>query len=161
MALALATRVGLTLGVREAFMYKGRRDDRKRLTEWAKHRAEELKRSLVILESGDKIKANSIPLKDDTGVVLVCHAFEYQDDLGVAWEEVMRVAGSASNMFVAFIPKQSFVAWLHPGAKYILDTAPPATPVMRAREIGKSYPMIACQGERKPFCAFGSRVYGS
>lgn len=161
MSLALPTRVGLMMGVREGFMWKARREDYKRLLAWAQHRAEELHRDLVILERGDKIFAKSIPAKDDSSVVLVAYAFEYVQDLGEAWEEVERVAGSASNMFVAHFSKQSLIAWLRPGARYVIDSAPPTTPMLSARKTGHEYPVLVCQDKKRPFCVWGSRPYGS
>lgn len=164
MALPLVARVGLMAVFREGMMWKGRNADQKRLTEWAEHRAEETGRKLVVLERGDDIHAGSIPVPDDSAVVLVLYAFEYVKSLPAAWNEVLRAAGSVSNVFVAFVPKASFLAWFRPGANYVLDAAPPSTHTMAAREVWRKYPTehtIACQGKTRPFCFYGKKPYGS
>ncbi len=173
MPLALATRVGLMAAVREGMMWKGRRADTKRLTDWATHRAEELHRPLITLERSDalapgSISKGSIPAADDSAVVLVLYAFEYVQSLPAAWEEVERVAGSVSNIFIAFMPKASFLAWLHPlhRPRYVLEAAPPTTHTMSARGTGKPYPTehtasCAVSESKRPFCLYGSRPYGS
>jgi ubiquinone/menaquinone biosynthesis C-methylase UbiE len=161
MALSTAARVGLMTGFREAMMWKSRKEDTQRLTEWANHRAQETSRTLVVLEKGDKIQTGSIPLPDDSGVILVLYALEYVPSMDQAMGEIFRVAGSASNLFVAHMNKQSFLAWLHPGARYVIASAPPATPNVQARRTGTEYPVLDCRPNTKPFCIAGLKPYGA
>lgn len=161
MALPTIARVGLMAAVREAMMWKGRSADQKRLTEWAEHRAKETGRQLVVVERGDPLTPGSIPAPDDSSVVLVLYAFEYVKNLGTAWEEVLRAAGSSSNIFVAFMPKASLLAWARPGVRYVLEAAPPTTHTMAAKQIGQYPQRITCSDKKRPFCVYGMRPYGS
>lgn len=66
-----------------------------------------------------------VNLADDSGVVFVSCVFEYIEDLPAAWAEVMRIAGTAENVFVVKVQPGTLSSILVPGAKWTIVSAPP------------------------------------
>jgi len=197
LAIPFAVQVGFSLVAREVGMWMARVADRKRLYEWAQHRAKELGRPLVVVGNpkggmthmgygtgdlcidltgcptappgksvqADITKPNSIPMVDDSAVVFVSCVFEYVKDIEAAWKEVMRVAGSSSNVFICHVPKQSFTAWLYPGARWVIESAPPYTPTMNYKSVSTEIPMRKDLEKQKKikywYGAAGYKPYGS
>jgi hypothetical protein len=89
----------------------------------------------------DITKPGSIPVADDSSVIFVSCVLEYVKDMEKAWNEIIRAAGSPSNVFICHVPKASFTAWLYPGARYVIDSAPPYTPTISYKSTSSEMPV--------------------
>jgi hypothetical protein len=74
----------------------------------------------------DLTKRYGIPVADASVVVFVSYVLEYVDDLEAAWDEIVRAAGSPDAIFVAHVqPWSRLTSLFYPGARYIIERAPP------------------------------------
>lgn len=128
-------RVGLMMLVQEGLRWKGRKQERERMYESAAYRANELGRPLLLI--GDdgiphqNLRVGAIEVPNNTCVVYCCYCLEKVDDIDDAWSEVMRVAGSPSNIFVSHL--NGGIAALAPDIKWKIESAPPLTPALNYR----------------------------
>lgn len=75
-------------------------------------------------------------LPDDSRVVFVSCVLEYVDDFSSAWREIVRVAGSKENVFVATVQPWSLTSTLYPGANWKLhDVSTDGRPTYVASEV--------------------------
>lgn len=58
---------------------------------------------------------------DNTAVVFVSCVLEYVSDPAAVWAEIMRMAGTADNVFMVTVRPTSATAALYPGARFIID----------------------------------------
>jgi hypothetical protein len=137
---ATIARVGFSLALREGMMHRTRAQERERMYECACHRANETRRPLVTIEGDCDCHVGCKEYADDSCVILVCYSLETlpeKDDQGQpglesAWREIMRVAGSSSNIFVAH-HKGSLVSMVHPSMNWKIESAPPLSPGLAYR----------------------------
>jgi len=160
MPLSLTARVGISLALREGMMFHSRQKEKERMHECAAHRVGELKRPLVVIgEHGidpAELHVGCGGYKDDSCVVLVLYGLETVPEVGEngqpgieeAWAEIVRVAGSSSNIFVTH-HKGSLVAALDPSVNWKIESAPPMSPGLayRARKKFK-VPLISVKAYR-------------
>lgn len=59
----------------------------------------------------------------NSAVVFVSCVLEYTPDPQAGWQEILRMAGSPDNVFMADVQPLSATAVLYPGAKYIVQRA--------------------------------------
>jgi len=79
-----------------------------------------------------------IPLPTDSSVVFVSCVLEYVADPQATWAEILRVAGSPDNVFLARVQPWTLTAALYPGARWTIerrDGAIDQTPVTDGRKI--------------------------
>ena len=149
----------------EAVSYAGRYSQRKALYDVARQRAQELGRTLVVIGDPDggvthggygcgdvcididdckrcenHIKADitkgpieAIP--SGSAVVFVSCVLEYVEKYDEAWQEIIRMAGSDSNVFVVYAQPWTLTASLYPGAKQTISTSGDVTHVSAGRKI--------------------------
>ncbi len=82
-------------------------------------------------------------VKDDSAVVFVSCVLEYVDDIQAAWAEIVRMAGSPSNIFIVTVEPWSLTARLYPGAKWVIDKAPPEGTELVYRPVSTESKVIA------------------
>jgi hypothetical protein len=63
-------------------------------------------------------------ISSDSRVVFVSCVLEYVNNFDAAWDEIMRIAGSTDNVFVASVQPYSFTAALYPNANWTLHPVP-------------------------------------
>lgn len=63
-------------------------------------------------------------MRDRSHVIYVSCTLEYVDDLPSVIRHLERVSGG--RVFVVRVPPGNATFWLHPGAKWVLDSAPPS-----------------------------------
>lgn len=156
MAIPLVARIAIMVLFREGLSHLGKGQEREQMLHCARHRASELKRPLVIIDSysadeggalvsgccpsdqvdtrSDLMNEGDIPVANDSSVVLCSFSLEYMPDIRKAWKEIMRVAGSPSNVFVAHAKKSLFNR-----RKWIIESAPPFSPDLRFSEMSRPY----------------------
>lgn len=61
---------------------------------------------------------------DDSAIVFVSCVLEYVEDIGAASQEILRMAGSTENVFVATVQPWTMTSILYPGARWKLHAAP-------------------------------------
>lgn len=61
-----------------------------------------------------------LPFADNSAVVAVFCVLEYVNDLNAAMREILRVAGSADNLFIVSVEPWTLTAYLYPGARRTL-----------------------------------------
>lgn len=67
------------------------------------------------------ITAGPVPgIANDSAVVFVSCVLEYVEPFDAAWNEIMRMAGSSDNVFVAVVQPWTLTAALYPGARQVL-----------------------------------------
>lgn len=59
-------------------------------------------------------------IADDSRVVFVSCVLEYTSDFEAAWRQIVRIAGSPDNVFLARVQPWTLTAALYPGAHYTL-----------------------------------------
>ena len=157
MAIPLVARIAIMVLFREGMSHLGRGQEREQMLYCASHRANELQRPLVIIESyvsdeggalvtgccpsdqpgtrSDLMHTGDIPAGDNSSVVFCSFSLEYVPDIRRAWKEVMRVAGSPSNVFVAYAKKSLFGR----GRKWVIESAPPLSPELKFDAVSRPY----------------------
>lgn len=158
MAIPLAARIVIMVLFQEGLKHLGKGKEREQMLQCAQYRANELQRPLVLIEShdtksgeaivsgccpsnqvatrSDLTTEGSIPVANDSAVVLCCHCLEHVPDIHSAWKEIMRVAGSPSNVFVAHQRK----SLLSRNRKWIIESAPPVSPDLMFAPVSRPYP---------------------
>jgi len=70
-------------------------------------------------------------LPANSRVIFVSCVLSYVDDIEAVKRELFRVAGSPENLFVAHVEPTSLTAWIYPGSRRRILSAPPETPDIR------------------------------
>ena len=60
-------------------------------------------------------------VKNNSAVVYVSCVLEYVSDYQLAWDEIIRMAGSVDNVFVVTVQSWTLTAALYPGARQTLE----------------------------------------
>jgi hypothetical protein len=147
-------RVGLSLAFREGMMHRSRNQEKERMYECACHRANETQRPLITIEWQQYTHVGCQEYDDNSCVVLVCYSLETLPEkdedgnpgLESAWREIMRVAGSSSNIFVAH-HRGSLVSMVHPSMNWKIESAPPLSPGLAYRS-RKKIPFVGIKRYR-------------
>jgi hypothetical protein len=118
------------IGMQEVGKWKIRAQEKERMYETAAYRANELKRPLVIIgEDGvhpSEVRVGSMGTPDDSCVVFCCYSLEKAPDIEESWKEIVRIAGSPSNIFVAHL--KGGLASMSPDVLWDIESAPPIAP---------------------------------
>jgi len=62
-----------------------------------------------------------LPFADDSAVVFVSCVLEYVSDASLAWQQILRVAGTPENIFVATVQPWTATAVFYPGARRTVE----------------------------------------
>jgi hypothetical protein len=100
--------------------------------------------SCPVFYSADITKTPSAPIADNSAVVFVSCVFEYVDDDIAAWHEVLRMAGSIDNLYLAAVQPWTLTATLYPGAKHAILQAD--SEVYRSMRISSTRKTVALLG---------------
>lgn len=76
-----------------------------------------------------------LPFEPDSHVVFVSCVLEYVQDYNAAMSEIVRVAGSPDDLFVASVQPWTLTAALHPGARWTVQPDLGAEPVSTRRKV--------------------------
>lgn len=71
-------------------------------------------------------------IPNDTAVVFVSCVFEYVSDPFAAWNEVVRMAGTADNVFMVNVQPWTLTSVFYPGARWAIHGQPPKAPGLEA-----------------------------
>ena len=82
----------------------------------------------------DITKGNS-PVLSDSAVVYVACVLEYVDKPKAAWAEVLRMAGSPDNVYMAVVQPWTLTAALYPGARQTVTETGRSAPVSMCRKV--------------------------
>jgi hypothetical protein len=115
----------------------------------AAFRASEIQRPLAVIGNVSDVRPpqvrvfspenpESIDAKDNSCVVLCSFSLERVDDIDRTWREVMRVAGSPFNVFVAH-HRGGIASW-SPSIRYNIELAPPMAPGLKYKPRFMMYP---------------------
>jgi len=88
--------------------------------------------------------ASDVP--DDSAVVFVSCVLEYVSDPLVVWQELERMAGHPSRVFLVVVQPWTFTAAWYPGARWVVQregmSRPSFSPVTPARKAGMALALV-------------------
>lgn len=64
-----------------------------------------------------------LPLQDDSAVVFCPFVLEYVPDIDHAFGELLRVAGSAENLFIMTLKPWELATYVYPGARWMIEVS--------------------------------------
>lgn len=101
----------------------------------AEDRARATGRTFVTAGGSDHTGGSITNIPADSAVVFA-RGLEYVDDVNVVYASILRIAGSPENIFIARMPSWSLIASLWPGARWVINHAPPDGTSLIAEPVG-------------------------